>query len=94
MHPNEPESLNFGLVPPLCLGFRSYLGLGLGLGLCLGLGYHWFHFAHFLQHLCSLLRLKQQIQNCFNISLFDFIQQILLNFHLKINIKYKINKHK
>ena len=71
MHPNEPESLNSSLVPPPCLG--------LGLGLCLGLGYHWFHFAHFLQHLCSLLRLKQQIQNCFNISLFDLIQQFLLN---------------
>ena len=77
MHPNEPESLNFGLVPPPCLGLCPYLGLGLGL--CLVIGYQWFHFEHFLQHLCYVLRIKQQIQNCFNISLFDLIQQFLVN---------------
>jgi len=88
MHPNDPKSLNFGLVPPLGLG----LGLCLGLFLGLGLGYHWFLLAHFIQHVCSLLRLKQQIQNCFNISLFDFIQQFLLNFLFKNNKNYKMNK--
>ena len=77
MHPNKPESLNSDLVLPPCLGLCAYLGLGLGF--CLGLGYQWFHFAHFLEHLCSLLILKQQIQNYFNISLFDLIQQFLLN---------------
>ena len=73
----------FGFVSVFRFGFGFGLCLGLCLGfclvLCLGLGYHWFHFAHFLQHLCSLLRLKQQIQNCFNISLFDLIQIFLLN---------------
>ena len=77
MHPNELESLNYGLVPPLFLGLCPYLGLGLGL--CLGFGYHWFHFAYFLQHLCFPLKLKQKIQKCFKIALFDLIQQFLLN---------------
>ena len=77
MHLNEPESLNFGLVPLQCLGLCPYLGLGLGL--CLVIGYEWFHFSDFLQDLCSLLRIQQQIQNCFNISLFDLIQQFLVN---------------
>jgi len=58
----------------------------------LGLGYHWFNFAHFIQHVCSLLRLKEQIQNCFNISLFDFIQQFLLNFLSKKKKNKKMNK--
>ena len=58
MHPNKPKFLNYCLVPPLCLGLCLYLGLGL----CLVLGYQWFHFAHFLQHLCSFLILKHKIQ--------------------------------
>ena len=70
MHPNEPESMNSGLAPPLCLG------------LCLGL----VHFAQYLQHSYYLLRLKQQITNCFNISFFDLIHFFFIKFILT-NIK-------
>ena len=74
MHPNEPESMHSGLVPPQCLGLCLWLGscpcLGSCLGFCLGL----VHFAQYIEHSSYLLRLKQQITNCFNISFFDLIQ--------------------